>query len=311
MVSPNPLDRLPDELMKSIIDHVMTKEQPFWLQHCIELPRHRMANTDHDWDWLGPSLRVDRSSVRYSRADVQEKLTAAVHPTQADHLRDWRIVNSTCRRIRSLGKESFFSSKRIVLSFELAKRLQAGRSWLELTPAGKTEAWTRHRNRTFELLTDYTYKTPASVTGSIWLALSGEDQRLALSRIRDAVIIEVPHSSASHYLKLPSSLGVFPQLARCIVVMYYRRDDGVVPIKIHMGGRDADDAIGLSVGTLARLLHNVGMDAKIELGIGLCRGDTWEHHQQKLERNIYPLLRYRAKLLEDGKDSVDGGAGSI
>lgn len=37
------------------------------------------------------------------------------HKTQVPHLRDWIMVNRTCRRFRNVGVEAFFSQKRFVM----------------------------------------------------------------------------------------------------------------------------------------------------------------------------------------------------
>ena len=89
------MDRLPDELLQKILNHVMMRDDPFCIQ---EYFHDRNGGADRDLQRL--------------------------HPSQRSHLLDWLLVVGTCERLRRLGKEAFFSQKVFVMDSQYASKLR-------------------------------------------------------------------------------------------------------------------------------------------------------------------------------------------
>lgn len=136
-MAPTSFDDLPLEVIAKIVDFVVISKVPFYAQHAINLARELKSLKDfddaHPNERRGPppkpisSEYAKRSDLR-KRARLKKKTSTACHtdvkslmnaafPSQKPHLQDWIIINSTCQRIRAVGKRGFFSQK--VLFFDL------------------------------------------------------------------------------------------------------------------------------------------------------------------------------------------------
>lgn len=115
------LDRLADETLQHILDFAMARDSPFY----IDDPFPRMTPSVH--------IRMcHRVSVLESSTGAKDPLFAGnrgdkpvhQHASQSVHWTDWIAINSASRRIRALGKLSFFRAKTIAMHAELPARLQ-------------------------------------------------------------------------------------------------------------------------------------------------------------------------------------------
>ncbi|CAJ2506459.1 Uu.00g005890.m01.CDS01 [Anthostomella pinea] len=105
-------DRLPDEILQKILNHAMERDTPFFPEACAQMfkkrPRQLLSDRSGLWaaGWTGDALR--------NHAAMQ--LATGLPASQSVHFCDWLIINSTNRRFRRLGKESFFASKTFAMS---------------------------------------------------------------------------------------------------------------------------------------------------------------------------------------------------
>ncbi|KAF4972456.1 hypothetical protein FSARC_1023 [Fusarium sarcochroum] len=314
MSSLNHLDRLSDELLLNILRHALTQETPLWVDQCLQLPRHQYPRSKTGWDSLPSGIVPEVGSWSYGIADVDEYLTTAVEPSQDVHRHDWLIVNSTCHRIRRLGKEVFFRTRSFVVSLAMHEKLQSCQSWLGLSTEAQSYAWKLHRAETFVSLTakktrensgfsdldDLVEKDPSGWRR--WCALSVEDQALAFSTIRHVVFSDTYRISASRMVRLLKLLSGFHKVQQCTVLIGYRPLEGyIADYELHVGDKESEDAACRTAAELKELFKNVGMDRNIELGFGLVKDggwQGWEVHQDRLENTLYPLLRFKARTLK-------------
>ncbi|KAI1504540.1 hypothetical protein F5X99DRAFT_371343 [Biscogniauxia marginata] len=104
-VHKSPFDRLPEEILLSILLFAMESDIPFFLKYYLKARHHAQSER---------SKRVRPTPRKFQS------------PTQVGHLADWLLINSTSSRIRRLGKEAFFKAKIIAMTNTLAERLQTG-----------------------------------------------------------------------------------------------------------------------------------------------------------------------------------------
>jgi hypothetical protein len=150
------LNRLSDDILQIILDLAMERDSPFYVDD--------------------PRLSQDRVVHPNGRDRLHDRTLQPVHRT------DWITINSINRRMRTLGKVSFFSMKIFAIHDDLPARLQ--------------------RN------------DPNSING-----MMPHDQALALRYIRDIIIVNPKQASPSTYLALPQILAAFPCLRRCTLLV--------------------------------------------------------------------------------------------
>lgn len=130
---------LPNELISIILDFVLASDVPVHLEHFMSLGQQYKAYkaTEHDAGnsvstriktakdrWEGAtqtpcSTALDSSWHSLSNFHHLDWFLQQMDPSQTQHFLDWVIVNSTCRRLRTIGKESFFSTKTFVFTNRL------------------------------------------------------------------------------------------------------------------------------------------------------------------------------------------------
>ncbi|KAJ2991680.1 hypothetical protein NUW58_g2433 [Xylaria curta] len=152
------IDRVPDEILLMILKLAMRNEYEFFPELCVQAIRSRR----------GGRLESEyKSAVRYFSL-LQ----------QSTHLNDWCIANRTSRRIRTMGREAFFSSKVFTVSSSFPNKL---------------------RNGTF------------SAFGNAF------QQRLALRYIRYIVFEDAATTKPTLFLELPKIVHTLPQLASVVL----------------------------------------------------------------------------------------------
>ncbi|KAI0529834.1 hypothetical protein GGR58DRAFT_285773 [Xylaria digitata] len=166
-------DRLPDEILLEILNNAMENESPFFPEYCVQAANER---------------RECRPPCHHVKLNAR---TAYFLSSQHAHLDNWLFVNSTSRRIRSLGREAFFSSKIIAMNSSLPERLH---------------------------------------NGSFSAFGSALDQKIALRNIRAIILLDLTMYIASVFLQLPKTLHAFPRLERSTILVGFRRQEPVLLI---------------------------------------------------------------------------------
>lgn len=178
------LNHLADETLQHILDFAMTRDSPFYIDD---------PHLGHSEYWS--RKRTCALNMLESSTGEKDPLFIQVqnschpvhqHAPQSVHRTDWIAINSTNRRIRTLGKASFFQAKTIAIHAELPARLQ--------------------RN-------DFKRMSP-------------NDQALALSCITDIVIVDALEASPDRILQLPRTLAFFQNLRRCTLLFGYSTSKG-------------------------------------------------------------------------------------
>lgn len=96
------MDKLPEEVVRSILDYAMIRDEPFNLEEVL-IGRAKMREQ--------PFLRSYPYDEGIHLERIPRTLWSTQGRTQKPHLQDWEMVVGTCQRFRRLGKESFFSHK--------------------------------------------------------------------------------------------------------------------------------------------------------------------------------------------------------
>jgi hypothetical protein len=119
------------------------------------------------------------------------------------------------------------------------------------------------------------------------------DQALALSYIRDVVIVNAKECAPIGFLELPRTLAAFPCLRRCTLLFGFRT-----------GGEDdvewitAAFVLGGPVPLMMReLMTGVGMPRDFRLEEAMGPGWTWAEHRNSMAGFIHPILRIKAEML--------------
>ena len=225
------LDLLPDEILESILYFAVDRDHAFLMEKCMKPVSKKTGRLD--WH------------------------------TQSVHLRDWRMVNSTNRRIRRVGKEVFFRAKTFVMSTFFADRLHRG-------PCG---------------------------------ALSGADRALALANIESLVITEQAEYrmlSPTALLVLPARVRPFPRLRRVVLSpepYYSTRGDELRQVRLLVPGGEREEMPQ----AFRDLMLAIGFPEGVEPEVAApepCRFRDRPSDPEYLEQIVYPILRVRALLLK-------------
>ncbi|KAL9036946.1 MAG: hypothetical protein Q9214_005911 [Letrouitia sp. 1 TL-2023] len=194
-------DRIPDELVYEILTNAMTRNTSFSIIDCIRTANAVDSSVKSKHDSGSQPIEDDqyfemsaeafcsnelRSSL-FNEKDERKRKQISVEKSkslwplydlsigiQQDHLLDWRVAGSVCKRLRRLGKKAFFSSKTFAMDLNLAKRLQE----LSLT------------------------------------RLSTGDQRTASRYINSIILVYHNLRSPSAFITLPRRIAGFPFLKR-------------------------------------------------------------------------------------------------
>lgn len=117
---------LPVEIQLQIFGYVMASDAPVDLQEFVELGRElqssREARSESDAEAEsivvevpGLTTKTRQSSAKWAIWYPHYEFFTELHPAQREHYLDWLLINSTCRRLRDLGKVAFFSEKCFIL----------------------------------------------------------------------------------------------------------------------------------------------------------------------------------------------------
>lgn len=188
-----------------------------------------------------------------------------VYSSQKSHCHDWWIVIGTCRRIRNIGMECFFNHKTIVMTLSGSNRLRSG-----------------------------TFLTGAlpDCSGMV------ESQAPVLRWTRSLVVTASKDDiSASGFLQLAGTTRAFTYLRECTFVFGYGK--GTDLMATILAARSSDNIPT----ELRRLLHKIRVPRNLELHIAACEKDTGPDPWARLDENVYPMLKCRARLLAKSRRS--------
>ena len=179
------LDCLPDELLQKILEFAMLSESPVYLDEFLRASQEAQHNRVGE----KPSGKNEttNSLSHTSGVSTSDTLYYCLDATQHIHLRDWRLINGTCKRFRRLGKEAFFSSKTFLMHPSQAEKLQK----LQVTRLG------------------------------------AEDQKAALKYIISVVFLVWTVESPSIFLTLPRRVSAFRRLAHHGYIFGYRKGESI------------------------------------------------------------------------------------
>ncbi|KAF2435071.1 hypothetical protein EJ08DRAFT_388737 [Tothia fuscella] len=261
------VDRLSDDIVRCILDFVVFRDSPFY----IDDPHPGLdRNTSPISRFV--KLRTRSVSLESSTGMKDPNFTGYTGGTplhhrtlQAAHRKDWIIINSICRRFRKFGKLSFFMVKTFAMRSELPIRLQANK--------------------------------PDAINGMML-----HDQALALSKIRDIVIVNQLHASPTSFLDLPRKLAMFPCLRRCTLLFGFLSLAGINPYGVL---KDSDDVEWITAAfvlggpvplDMKELMAEIGTSPSLILEEAMGPGTNWQEHRLKMKTDIYPILRFKGKL---------------
>jgi hypothetical protein len=256
------LDQLSDDILQRILDLAMARDSPFY----IDDPRPGLDRSTYI-KWSHPALESSTGAKDPNYTGCKGGSPQHHRTLQPVHRMDWIAINSTSRRIRTLGKVSFFRVKTFAMHQDLPARLQ--------------------RN------------DPNGIKG-----MMPHDQALALSCIRDIVILNPRQSSPTTFLALPRMLAVFPCLYRCTLLFGFTIHTGYKYDGDYKG--EADDvewitaafALGGPVPLkMQEHMAGIGMPRDFRLEEAMGPGSNWRDHRNLMETNIYPTLRVKSELL--------------
>ena len=267
-------DRLSDDILQCILDFAMFRDSPCFIDDpCPGVNRS-----------IGSFVRrrARRSDLVTSTGAKDPDITgfrdgSPVHhrTLQPAHRKDWIAINSTCYRFRNFGKISFFTIKTFAMHGETPARLRAN--------------------------------DPNAIKGMML-----HDQALALSRIRDVIIVNQKQSSPLAFLEIPPKLAVFPSLRRCTLLFGFTSTFGSNKPGT---GENSDDVEWITAAfvlggpaplELHELMVGIGMLPNIKLGEAMGpemarnndrRWTAWQDHRELMESDIYPILRIKAKMI--------------
>ena len=197
-----------------------------------------------------------------------------LHHSQRAHLLDWLLVVGTSRRLRRLGKEAFFSQKIFVMDSPYASKL---------------------RNLEAGFLSTQDQHTAVGLIRAIVLIdgilFNIEDEKKFTKFYRSSGFINSVSVSPSSFLNLSSWVLSFPRLERLDHLFGYRPEEGV-----HLIVQAAQDRkpawSNPAWSDFERHLGKIGVPtSKLDMGVMICEGTTWDLLKRGLYWNTIPMLR--------------------
>lgn len=256
------LDVFPDEVLHEILFNFaqQPKNVVFFLEHCVN---NSLRNAGEDKTVQELITSYHAMIIHYPHSGIRKRQRTQLPSGQRAHCLDWLVLNTTCRRIRRLGKEIFFRTRCFAMTTMMPLKLQQ-RSFVP--------------------------------------TLSKIDQQLALACIEDVAFVDENIHSPSGLVSLPRRLTMFPNLRSCLLVYGYRLGEGYNMLRAavglatrDVGGRRPGQEMALE---LTDLLHDIGLPAHIYVGLAFPPAIDQEWHKREIKRSSYPMLRHKARSLQ-------------
>ncbi|CAH0027050.1 unnamed protein product [Clonostachys rhizophaga] len=340
------IDRIPDEILIHILRDLLAGDMatgdtnpeqaapaednveyaPLWLEHCVDIPRFHMTSKVPGWDFL-PEFILEELMTKPTGQDAIDERNETTpcqppaRPSQAKHINDWLIVNSTCRRFRRLGKPVFFAEKRIMMSANLGERLQQGVSFFDYPPMKRVEEYVRHREFAIEdfaarrarrevrrrqdpseaTYTKVSPKPEINFGPMKLLGLSVADQALALAQTQDIILMGTRLTTPSMLVGLPKFLSAFPRLRSCWLMLGYESDAESGTFKIHRADRENEDHVCGIAARMRDLLLDIGLSPSLELAFAVSDSYLWDQQEHFLTNETFSLLRVKKQMMQRTK----------
>jgi hypothetical protein len=133
-----------------------------------------------------------------------------------------------------------------------------------------------------------------------------DDQALALSYMRDIIIVNSKQSSPENFLTLPRILATFPCLRRCTLLF------GVSTPERNCKDT-ADDVEWVTAAFVSGRpvplemqghMASIGMPRHFRLEEAMGPHCNWQQHRKIMEANVYPTFQVRSNLLR-ARESIE------
>ncbi|TVY62912.1 hypothetical protein LSUE1_G008506, partial [Lachnellula suecica] len=230
-------DGLADEILQHILDLAMARDSPCYLDDpCPGVNRSLRTGFSNGYPPFLESPTGAKDPL-FSSTGLRGKTPVHQRAPQSVHRKDWIAINSTNRRIRALGKVSFFRVKTMAMRTKLPLRIQRG---------------------------DFT-----------GFRMCPSDQILALSLIRDTVIIDPKEASPMTCLELPKVISAMPYLRRCTLLFGFRLVDGQDDVEWITAAFVLGGPVHLE---LQELMVGNGIRSSFKLEEAMGPAGTWARH---------------------------------
>ena len=260
-------DRLPDELLESVLNLAMIRKTAFDINDCLRTARCQdpLEMSPEEWKYFNPSItELDiqqlRNVYKKERTELRklDPMSSSIwhlyfHPIESQrlHFLDWRLAGSVCRRWRRIGKIAFWVNKVIAMDLNMANELQ----------------------------------------NTSMARLSKEDQQIAVRHTISIVLVPPPLSSPACFITMPKRVAGFTSL-RYLDFCF---------------GHQKEEPTGWLVGAsrnrrqpprqFVEILMAIGVCTKnLDMGILVCPSTNWTFQEKLLRENIYPILVYWADI---------------
>jgi hypothetical protein len=262
-------DLLPDEVLMDILFQFAQRSQSeiFFFEHCV----NSLLRNSEENEIISKEAKsyCQDMSIQYQHESATRWRRRGLPTCQSVHCEDWLVLNTTCRRMRRLGKEIFFQTRCFAMTAALPGKLQ---------------------QRGFS-------------------ALSEADQELALTRIGDIVFVEENHNSPSGLLSLPRRLAVFSNLRSCKLLYGYRRGEGYNPVREAMaaavdrsrrgtGLKEGQQGSKDKISELRHLLYDIGVSKDVYIDVVYHARADREWYESQVIQTAFPMLRVKAQILQ-------------
>ncbi|KAI1849100.1 hypothetical protein JX265_013115 [Neoarthrinium moseri] len=200
-------------------------------------------------------------TIDYPHSSTTTRLIRCLPDSQAIHCADWLRINTTSRRIRRLGKEAYFANKIVAIN-------------------------TRR-------------------TSSDSKFFGKEDNLLLRQRVRHVIFANLNFQSPAELMSMPRRVAVFERLQHFTLFYGFRLGDQLecltTPMSHRVGQEGAQSGVTEVPPTLKDLLRRIGVPSELNMDIMVACGTTWEFYRSSLAQHVYPMLRFKAEVLEQTK----------
>lgn len=284
---------LPEEVLLHILEDVAEASSycDVFFPECreVESPRNCYALRAHDNFPM---------QIYYPHSNTTRRYGLHIAPdAQWEHICDWLALNTTCSRMRRLGREAWYRGRRFAMSSSLPVRING---------LGVDREWHAAYRPQSELLKI--------------------SHTMELSRIKRVIFFDNYTYLASGLLSHPQRLNLFPELRHCTLLYGYSKvrlnkpelyyylpgnrayaslQDAVTGDVTKGEGEEDRERLAM-VSELQGLLHRIGVSTKVHVDINFPRESdrkaqgTRSPHvlMERLRQQVWPLLRFRIQGIE-------------
>ncbi|KAL8885458.1 MAG: hypothetical protein Q9192_006642 [Flavoplaca navasiana] len=129
------ISTVPNEILRKILEYVMQRDAPVQASVLAHLARLSCPDTYPSLSTVNATSKLipsepctERFCKWFTKVQKQSRCLCNLKPLpkhQAEHLKDWVLANSVCRRFREWAKEAFFTAKVFVITHKDIDRLRS------------------------------------------------------------------------------------------------------------------------------------------------------------------------------------------